>query len=169
MLIEVYADVVCVWAYIGKRRLEAAIELIARSSPALAPVEVVWRPFLIDPMAPVPSRPLGEALRDPTVDAALAQCAPGLSAADNRVRVRNIARAEGTQRVADAVAGQQLECPPAAPRGAAGSRPGWPGMLPEVQRLRLAESLLDLGDPLGALFLLDPCSNSTPATPMSRC
>jgi predicted DsbA family dithiol-disulfide isomerase len=77
VLIEVFADVVCGWAYIGKRRLEQATARIASSAGAPAQVDVVWRPFLIDPMAPVPSQPLEEALRDPMADAALAQCAPG--------------------------------------------------------------------------------------------
>ncbi|MEV7415144.1 DsbA family protein [Streptomyces sp. NPDC089919] len=88
--IEVWADVVCAWAYIGKRRVEAALRTWRGE-----PVEVVWRPFRIDPMAPAQAAPLAEVLRDPLVDAALQQCAPGLSAAENRVRVSEIAAAEG--------------------------------------------------------------------------
>ncbi|MGW0816941.1 DsbA family oxidoreductase [Streptomyces viridiviolaceus] len=49
MRIEVWADLVCPWAYIGKRRLEKAL-----IDPALAGVgiEVGWGPFRIDPTAP---------------------------------------------------------------------------------------------------------------------
>ncbi|MEU6075311.1 DsbA family protein [Micromonospora sp. NPDC047074] len=90
MLIEVWADVVCAWAYIGKRRLERA--LASWTGP---PVGVAWRPYRIDPAAPVPAEPLAEALRDPMVDAALQQCAPDLTPAENRERVSRIAAAEG--------------------------------------------------------------------------
>ncbi|MET9067710.1 DsbA family protein [Streptosporangium sandarakinum] len=92
MRIEIWADVVCGWAYIGKRRLEAAL-----ADPAFdgVPVEVVWRPFRIDPTAPARSAPLEEALADPAVDTALRACAPGLSPGENRTRVSEIAAAEG--------------------------------------------------------------------------
>ncbi|MGC4804293.1 DsbA family protein [Micromonospora sp. DT233] len=90
MLIEVWADVVCAWAYIGKRRLERA--LAGWSGPA---VRVQWLPYRIDPTAPATAEPLDEALRDPVVDGALRHCAPGLSPAENRVRVSRIAAEEG--------------------------------------------------------------------------
>ncbi|MFF4771333.1 DsbA family protein [Microtetraspora fusca] len=92
MRIEIWADVVCAWAYIGKRRLEAAL-----ADPALdgVPVEVVWRPFRIDPTAPAQAVPIEEMYRDPMVDAALSRCAPDLSPAENRVRVSEIAAEEG--------------------------------------------------------------------------
>ncbi|MFF3440847.1 DsbA family protein [Streptosporangium sp. NPDC002721] len=60
---EVWADMACAWAYIGRRRLEQA-ELGED-------VEIVWRPYVIDPMAPVPSEPLEEELRDPVAEGAL--------------------------------------------------------------------------------------------------
>ncbi|MFE7131373.1 DsbA family protein [Streptomyces sp. NPDC057638] len=91
MRIEIWADVVCAWAYIGKRRVERAL----RNRPELAGAEVVWRPFRIDPVAPDQAIPLEEAWRDPLVDAALRQCAPGLSPAENRVRISAVAAAEG--------------------------------------------------------------------------
>ncbi|KDN75589.1 DSBA oxidoreductase [Streptomyces olindensis] len=58
MRIEVWADVVCPWAYIGKRRLEKAL-----ADPVIAGlgVEVVWRPYRIDPTAPVPATPVQDA------------------------------------------------------------------------------------------------------------
>ncbi|MEU9760828.1 DsbA family protein [Streptomyces sp. NPDC047987] len=92
MRIEIWADMVCPWAYIGKRRLEKAL-----ASPALADAsaEVVWRPFRIDPTAPDRAVPLEETWRDPLVDATLRQCAPGLSSAENRIRVSQIAADEG--------------------------------------------------------------------------
>ncbi|MGW0816975.1 DsbA family protein [Streptomyces viridiviolaceus] len=58
MRIEVWADLVCPWAYIGKRRLEKAL-----ATPALAGLgaEVVWRPYRIDPTAPSQATPADEA------------------------------------------------------------------------------------------------------------
>ncbi|MQS06156.1 DsbA family oxidoreductase [Streptomyces alkaliphilus] len=88
MRIEIWADVVCAWAYIGKRRLERA--LAGRDD-----VEVVWRPYRIDPTAPSPALPMDEALRDPLMDEALRACAPGLNPAENRVRISRVAAAEG--------------------------------------------------------------------------
>ncbi|GGU32832.1 DsbA family oxidoreductase [Streptomyces lavendofoliae] len=88
MRIEIWADVVCAWAYIGKRRLERALE--GRDG-----VEVVWRPFRIDPTAPARAIPLAEALRDPLMDEAVRACAPDLTPAENRVRISAVAAAEG--------------------------------------------------------------------------
>jgi predicted DsbA family dithiol-disulfide isomerase len=48
VLVEVWSDVVCPWCYIGKRRFEAAL---ARFEGA-AEVEIVYRPFQLDPTAP---------------------------------------------------------------------------------------------------------------------
>ncbi|WP_369256408.1 DsbA family oxidoreductase [Geodermatophilus amargosae] len=48
MRIEVWSDVVCPWCYIGKRRLETALERF----PHRDAVEVVWRSFQLDPSAP---------------------------------------------------------------------------------------------------------------------
>ncbi|MER6914852.1 DsbA family oxidoreductase [Streptomyces sp. NPDC000594] len=91
MRIEIWADVVCAWAFIGKRRLERAL---ADRPDA----EVVWRPFRIDPTAPAEAIPLDEALRDPLMDEALRACAPGLTPAQNRVRISEVAAAEGLGR-----------------------------------------------------------------------
>lgn len=54
MQIEIYADVVCPWCYLGKRRLEAAL---ARS-PFAADAVLRWRPFQLDPDAARTSVPL---------------------------------------------------------------------------------------------------------------
>ena len=45
MLVEVWSDIVCPWCYIGKRRLERAIEAF----PARDGVEVRFRSFELDP------------------------------------------------------------------------------------------------------------------------
>ena len=46
MTIDIWSDVVCPWCYIGKRRLERALEDRADD------VEIVWRSFELDPFAP---------------------------------------------------------------------------------------------------------------------
>jgi predicted DsbA family dithiol-disulfide isomerase len=47
MKIDIVADTVCPWCYIGKRRLERA--LAARPQAGL---EIVWRPFFLNPDMP---------------------------------------------------------------------------------------------------------------------
>jgi predicted DsbA family dithiol-disulfide isomerase len=46
--VDVWSDIVCPWCYIGKRRLEVALERF----PHREAVEVVWRAFELDPSAP---------------------------------------------------------------------------------------------------------------------
>jgi predicted DsbA family dithiol-disulfide isomerase len=48
MTVEVWSDVVCPWCYIGKRRLEAALDLFEHRDR----VNVAWRSFELDPNAP---------------------------------------------------------------------------------------------------------------------
>jgi predicted DsbA family dithiol-disulfide isomerase len=48
MQVEVWSDVVCPWCYIGKRRLESALEKF----PHRDQVEVIWRSFQLDPTIP---------------------------------------------------------------------------------------------------------------------
>jgi predicted DsbA family dithiol-disulfide isomerase len=45
--IEVVSDVVCPWCFIGKRRLESALELV----PDI-PVDIHWRPYFLNPWIP---------------------------------------------------------------------------------------------------------------------
>ncbi|NRQ34964.1 tetratricopeptide repeat protein [Nonomuraea sp. NN258] len=90
MRIEIWADMICAWAGIGRRRLESALAAWDGE-----PVEVVWRPYLIDPSAPAVATPMEELLRDPAADEALRACAPGLTPAGNRVRVSEVAAGEG--------------------------------------------------------------------------
>lgn len=47
MKVEIYADPLCPWCYIGKRRLAAALELLEDRRS----VEVVWRSYELDPGA----------------------------------------------------------------------------------------------------------------------
>ncbi len=62
MQVEIYSDVVCPWCYIGKRRWEAALEQIAKvhGSDAVDSIEVVYRPFQLDPTAPSTPSPVFE-------------------------------------------------------------------------------------------------------------
>lgn len=48
MRIEIWSDVVCPWCFVGKRRLERALESFEHADA----VEVVWRSFQLDPSAP---------------------------------------------------------------------------------------------------------------------
>jgi predicted DsbA family dithiol-disulfide isomerase len=48
MRVEIWSDVVCPWCYIGKRRFEQALE----NFDGRDGVEVVFRPFQLDPTAP---------------------------------------------------------------------------------------------------------------------
>ncbi len=57
MKIQIWSDVVCPWCYIGKRRMEKALEQFDED------VELEWRSFELDPHAQGPSeKPLDEAL-----------------------------------------------------------------------------------------------------------
>jgi predicted DsbA family dithiol-disulfide isomerase len=59
MQIEIWSDVVCPWCYIGKRRLEKALDSFEHADD----VEIVWRSFELDPSAPKePVETVAEAL-----------------------------------------------------------------------------------------------------------
>ena len=49
--IDVVSDVMCPWCYIGKRRLEAALDKLDNVE-----VSVRWRPFQLDPTLPPEGR-----------------------------------------------------------------------------------------------------------------
>jgi predicted DsbA family dithiol-disulfide isomerase len=49
--VDVVSDVVCPWCYIGKRKLERALEELKSREPALDPV-VRWHPFELNPDLP---------------------------------------------------------------------------------------------------------------------
>ena len=48
MKIEIWSDVVCPWCYIGKRRLEHALDEFEHADE----VEIIWRSFQLNPDAP---------------------------------------------------------------------------------------------------------------------
>src|SRR5262249_30209845 len=52
VIVEVWSDVVCPWCYIGKRRFETAAARLADDPEFDEQVEVVYRPFQLDPNAP---------------------------------------------------------------------------------------------------------------------
>jgi predicted DsbA family dithiol-disulfide isomerase len=54
MKIEIYSDVACPWCYIGDRRLERALAAFQHRDE----VEVVYRPYQLDPGAPAEAIPL---------------------------------------------------------------------------------------------------------------
>jgi predicted DsbA family dithiol-disulfide isomerase len=58
MKIEIYSDIVCPWCYIGERRLERALVAL----PAGERIEVVFRPYQLDPSAPETAVPLAQYL-----------------------------------------------------------------------------------------------------------
>lgn len=51
--IDVWSDIACPWCYVGKRRIEAALEKF----PHRDAVSVVWRAFELDPSAPAEREP----------------------------------------------------------------------------------------------------------------
>ena len=48
MRVEIYSDMVCPWCFIGKRRLEQALETAGYANH----VQVTWRPFQLNPTMP---------------------------------------------------------------------------------------------------------------------
>jgi predicted DsbA family dithiol-disulfide isomerase len=46
--IEVYSDVICPWCYVGKRRLERALQQVGNT----VETHVAWRPFQLNPTMP---------------------------------------------------------------------------------------------------------------------
>lgn len=53
LTINVVSDVVCPWCFVGKRRLEAAIELYKQRFPNRPEPVVTWWPFQLNPEMPV--------------------------------------------------------------------------------------------------------------------
>jgi predicted DsbA family dithiol-disulfide isomerase len=52
LAIDIISDVVCPWCYIGKRRLEAALELYRQRRPEAPPPAIVFHPFELNPDLP---------------------------------------------------------------------------------------------------------------------
>lgn len=60
MKVEMWADIMCPWCYIGKARLDRALAAVDRRHE----VETVWRSFELRPQQPrVPGATLGEMMR----------------------------------------------------------------------------------------------------------
>ncbi len=87
MAVEVYFDLVCPWAWIGKQRLAAALAALGDQAPT-----VLWRPILLDPTAPATSISLADA---PEAEAAQLQSVPGFTLDLLKQRVGERATAEG--------------------------------------------------------------------------
>jgi len=50
--IDIVSDIVCPWCFIGKRRLEAALDLYRARNPAAAAPQVTYHPFELNPDVP---------------------------------------------------------------------------------------------------------------------
>ena len=50
--IDIVSDIVCPWCFIGKRRLEAALDLYRARNPAAAAPQVTYHPFELNPDEP---------------------------------------------------------------------------------------------------------------------
>ena len=59
MKVEIYSDVVCPWCYIGEKRFQKALAAFEGREE----VEVVFRPYQLDPSTPSRPEPLREALQ----------------------------------------------------------------------------------------------------------
>jgi predicted DsbA family dithiol-disulfide isomerase len=84
MKIEIWSDVVCPWCYIGKRRLEHALEKFEHADE----VDITWRSFQLDPSAP-------EAIAIPITEYLARRF--GAQSAQMTDRVVGIARTEGLE------------------------------------------------------------------------
>lgn len=60
LTIDVVSDVMCPWCYIGKRRLEAALDEVRSEMD----VEVRWRPYQLDPTLPKQGKDRQQYLED---------------------------------------------------------------------------------------------------------
>lgn len=50
--VEIYADVVCPWCYVGKRKIESALEYYRRTYADEKQPEILWQPFLLHAAVP---------------------------------------------------------------------------------------------------------------------
>lgn len=54
--LDIVADIVCPWCFIGKRRLAAAVAMVRQEVPDFA-VHTRWRPFFLNPDTPPEGEP----------------------------------------------------------------------------------------------------------------
>jgi predicted DsbA family dithiol-disulfide isomerase len=59
--LELYADLVCPWCWIGDRRLFAALDQVQAAHPEVR-FDLAWRPFQLDPTVPAEGRPWEEVI-----------------------------------------------------------------------------------------------------------
>ena len=85
--IEVYSDLVCPWCHIGKRRLDRALTTLG-NDPEFPAVDVVFRPFQLDPHAP-----RGQA--EPALDVYARKFGGAERANQIIARMSSVGRAEG--------------------------------------------------------------------------
>src|SRR6266699_631808 len=52
LAIDIISDVVCPWCFVGKRRMEAALELYRERNPEAAEPKITWHPFQLNPNMP---------------------------------------------------------------------------------------------------------------------
>jgi len=74
MKVEIYSDIACPWCYVGEHRFLRALAAFPQSDR----VEVVFRPYQLDPTLPETPQPLAEQLQKkfgPRLDATLRQTA----------------------------------------------------------------------------------------------
>ena len=62
LTIDIVSDVVCPWCFIGKRKLEAALQLPEASD--LPPIQIRWHPFQLNPDLPPEGVPRKQYLED---------------------------------------------------------------------------------------------------------
>jgi len=56
--VDIVADLVCPWCWLGKKNWEAALKQVPEIK-----VETLWRPYQLDPTLPVEGRPYGEYMK----------------------------------------------------------------------------------------------------------
>lgn len=61
--LDLYADLVCPWCWIGDRRLFRAIDAIRATDPDVE-IDVTWHPFQLDPTVPADGRPWSEVVEN---------------------------------------------------------------------------------------------------------
>lgn len=88
--VEVWSDIVCPWCFIGKHRVERAVAALADDPAFDATVELVYRPFQLDPRA-------RRGLVEPAADAYARKFGGADAAARMIARVTAAAAAEGIE------------------------------------------------------------------------
>lgn len=61
--VELYADLVCPWCWIGDRRLLRAVTRVQEAHPSVR-FDLSWRPFQLDPTLPAAGRDWGEVIEN---------------------------------------------------------------------------------------------------------